>query len=79
LRFDDDLSSTSSLLDLKLSDVKDDVFMGYYEDQAMPMHFKVEIDDNEDGDEIDQVVPIQLNEEIRCEDSTLDVIVLCVN
>lgn len=51
--------------------------MGYNEDQAMPMHFKVEIDDDED--DIDQVVPTHLNEEIRCEDSTLDVIVLYVN
>lgn len=78
LRFDDD----ASLIDLELSDVKDDVFMGYNEDQhnkvSNAMHFKVEIDDDE---EIDQVVPTtSLDDEIRCEDSTsLDIVVLYVN
>ncbi len=65
--------------DLKLSDVKDDVFMGYNDDQDFKMlsamHFKVEMDD-----EIDQVVPINQDYEgIKCEDSTLDVVVLYVN
>lgn len=68
-----------------LSDVKDDVFMGYNEDQDAikihPMQLKVEIDD----EEIDQVVPTIIptscpnDYEISCEDSSLDVIVLYVN
>lgn len=76
MRFDDD---DASLIDLELSDVKDDVFMGYNDDQDFrAMHFKVEIDDDE---EIDQVVPTtRLDDDIRCEDSTsLDVVVLYVN
>lgn len=89
MRFKDELSlsaSSPSLLDL-ISDVKDDVFMGYNEDQAMPtMDFKMELDDNDNDvyvEEIDQVVPIHFKEEQEednnCEDSTLDVIVLYVN
>lgn len=74
LRFDDD--DDASLIDLQLSDVKDDVFMGYNDDQdykaANAMHFKVEIDDEM---EIDQVVPTRRgHEDVRCEDSTLDVL-----
>lgn len=71
MRFDDD----ASLIDLELSDVKDDVFMGYNDDQDFKaMHFKVEINDDED---VDQVVPTKhsLDDDIRCEDSTsLDVL-----
>jgi hypothetical protein len=60
--------------------VKDDVFMGYNEDLEMkidPMQFKVEMDD----EKIDQVVPTRLSEydDISCENSSLDVIVLYVN
>lgn len=81
MRFDDD---DASLMDLKLSDVKDDVFMGYNEDldikMSNAMHFKVEIDNDEDEMEIDQVVPTRLDDEvIKCEDGTLDVVVLYVN
>lgn len=56
--------------------------MGYNEDQAIPMQFKMELDEENENDdeEIDQVVPTtHLNESISCEDSTLDVIVLYVN
>lgn len=97
MRYDDDidvdddyydesnnLSSNKSSFDL-LSDVKDDVFMGFNEDQDVimsmkPMQLKVEIDD----EEIDQVVPSITSYpnheyEISCEDSSLDVIVLYVN
>lgn len=65
-----------------LSDVKDDVFMGYNEEDIKPnvTRYKVETDDiSEDG--IDQVVPTRndnanvMNED----DNTLDVIVLYVN
>lgn len=55
--------------------MKDDVFMGYNDDQDFKaMHFKVEINDDED---VDQVVPTKhsLDDDIRCEDSTsLDVL-----
>lgn len=56
--------------------------MGYNDDRdfkmTSAMHFKVEINDD---DEIDQVVPSTRldDEDIRCEDSTLDVVVLYVN
>lgn len=75
MRFDDD----ASLIDLNLSDVKDDVFMGYNEDldikSSNAMHFKVEIDNDDEMEGIDQVVPTRLeSDEIRCEDSTLDVL-----
>ena len=79
MRFDEEVS----LIDFELSDVKDDVFMGYNDDQdfmtTSAMHFKVEINDD-DGEDIDQVVPTRLDDEdTRCEDSTLDVVVLYVN
>jgi len=94
LRYDDDdfdddesnnFNNNMSASTIDLSDVKDDVFMGYNEDQDAiknrPMQFKVEIDD----EEIDQVVPTiptscpHDDYEISCEDSSLDVIVLYVN
>jgi hypothetical protein len=70
LRYDDELS-------IDVTEVKDDVFMGYNADQEMKsntIQFKVE------NEHIDQVVPTHHNDyTINCEDSSLDVIVLYVN
>jgi hypothetical protein len=78
---DEDISTST----LELFDVKDDVFMGYNEElerKSDPMHFKMEINEEEEEKEIDQVVPTQQqvhDYEINCEDGSLDVIVLYVN
>ena len=66
----------------ELSDVKDDVFMGYNEEDIKPnvTRYKVEADDiSEDG--IDQVVPTQSDNAnvVKDDDNILDVIVLYVN
>lgn len=66
----------------ELSDVKDDVFMGYNEEDIKPnlTRYKVEADDiSEDG--IDQVVPTRGDNAnvVNDDDNTLDVIVLYVN
>lgn len=72
--------SVASVSDL--SDVRDDVFMGYNEDDIKPtiIRYKVEADDISDV-EIDQVVPSQ-NDNVDAHNdnaNTLDVIVLYVN
>lgn len=63
-----------------LSDVRDDVFMGYNDDDIKPdiTRYKMEADDISD-DGIDQVVPTQSENVVVNDDSTLDVIVLYVN
>lgn len=70
--------SITSISDL--SDVRDDVFMGYNEDDIKPdvTRYKIEADDISE-DEIDQVVPTQSDNVVVNDDSTLDVIVLYVN
>lgn len=77
LRYDDQMS-IASISDL--SDVRDDVFMGYNEDDIKPdvTRYKIEADDISE-DEIDQVVPTQSDNVVVNDDSTLDVIVLYVN
>lgn len=78
MRYDDQLSIASVS---ELSDVKDDVFMGYNEEDIKPtvILYKVEADDiSEDG--IDQVVPTRSdNVIVNDDDNSLDVIVLYVN
>lgn len=72
--------SIASISDL--SDVKDDVFMGYNEEDIKPnvTRYKVEADDISE-DEIDQVVPTQSDNAnaVNNDDNTIDVIVLYVN
>lgn len=78
MRYDDQLS-IASVSDL--SDVKDDVFMGYNEEDIKPdmSHYKVEADDISE-DEIDQVVPTQSdNVVVNDDDNSLEVNVLYVN
>jgi hypothetical protein len=62
-----------------LSDVRDDVFMGYAEEDIKPRvaRFKVESEDN--SDEIDQVVPTRCDNVIAEDDESLDVVVLYVD
>lgn len=75
----DDLISIASVSDL--SDVKDDVFMGYNEEDIKPClgQYKVEAVNISD-EEIDQVVPTQSdNFVVNDNDNSLDVIVLYVN
>jgi hypothetical protein len=77
LRYDDQ-PSIASLSDL--SDVRDDVFMGYNEEEDIKpdiVRYKVEADISDD--EIDQVVPTQSDVVSNDDDNTLDVIVLYVN
>jgi hypothetical protein len=78
LRYDDQ-ASIASLSDL--SDVRDDVFMGYNEEEDIKpdiTRYKVEADISDD--EIDQVVPTQSDNVVtNDDDNTLDVIVLYVN
>lgn len=83
MRYDDhimdDQISIASVSDL--SDVKDDVFMGYnQEDIKFRLdHYKVEAVDISD-EEIDQVVPTRSdNVVVNDDDNSLDVIVLYVN
>lgn len=60
----------------ELSDVKDDVFMGYNDEDIKP---NVSHYDDISDDEIDQVVPTQSdNAVINDDDNALDVIVLYV-
>jgi hypothetical protein len=77
LRYDDQMS-IASISDL--SDVRDDVFMGYNEEDIKPdiTRYKVEANDISD-DEIDQVVPTQRDNVVNDDENTLDVIVLYVN
>jgi hypothetical protein len=78
LRYDDQ-NSIASMSDL--SDVRDDVFMGYNdEDIKMDItHYKVEAVDISD-DDIDQVVPTRSDVAAsNNNDESLDVIVLYVN
>lgn len=79
MRYDDQMS-IASISDL--SDVKDDVFMGYNEEDIKPnvTRYKVEADDISE-DEIDQVVPTQSDNAnaVNNDDNTIDVIVLYVN
>lgn len=73
LRYDDQMS-IASVSDL--SDVRDDVFMGYNEEDIKPdiARYKVEADDISE-DEIDQVVPTRsVNVAINEDDNTLDVL-----
>lgn len=74
----DDLMSIGSVSDL--SDVKDDVFMGYNEEDTKHnvSGYKVRADNISD-DEIDQVVPTRSENLVITDDDTLDVIVLYVN
>lgn len=76
----DDLASIASLSEL--SDVRDDVFMGYNEEEDIKPDvraYKIEADNISD-DEIDQVVPTQSdNVVVNDDDNSLDVIVLYVN
>lgn len=78
MRYDDQISIASMS---ELSDVKDDVFMGYNEEDIKPRfeEFKVEAADISD-EEIDQVVPTQSDSIVVNDDeNSLDVIVLYVN
>jgi hypothetical protein len=72
LRYDDQ-PSIASLSDL--SDVRDDVFMGYNEEEDIKpiVRYKVEADISDD--EIDQVVPTQSDNVVtNDDDNTLDVL-----
>lgn len=63
------------------SDVRDDVFMGYNEEDIKPnlVRYKVEPDEIGD-DDIDQVVPTRCETVVvNQDDETLDVIVLYVD
>lgn len=75
----DDLLSIASVSDF--SDVKDDVFMGFNDEDIKPTitRYKVEADEISD-DGIDQVVPTLSDMVVPDDDeNTLDVIVLYVN
>lgn len=71
----DDQPSIPSISDL--SDVRDDVFMGYNEEEDIKpdvSHYNIETDDISD-DEIDQVVPTKSDSVmVNDEDNTLDVL-----
>jgi hypothetical protein len=62
-----------------LSDVRDDVFMGYAEEDIKPRvaRFKVESEGN--SDDIDQVVPTRCDNVVAEDDESLDVVVLYVD
>lgn len=62
-----------------LSDVKDDVFMGYNEEDLKPNVTGYKVKDIISDDEIDQVVPTRSENLVINDDETLDVIVLYVN
>jgi hypothetical protein len=74
LRDDDQMSIASDL-----SDVRDDVFMGYAEEDIKPRVARYKVESEDISDEIDQVVPTRSDNVVANDDESLDVVVLYVD